>query len=63
MIELTIEELKDRIVRCLDATDFLEIVQLDIEDLVEAFTDRVEEYYDQLISELPIFGFGDEEEE
>lgn len=52
MQELTIEELKDRIVSVMDTTDLLEQLQISIEELVEAFSDKIEEHYEQLIEEL-----------
>ncbi len=51
-MDLTIEELKVRIINQFDADLFLELLDIGIEELVEAFTDKVEEYYDTLIQEV-----------
>ncbi len=52
MHELTIAELKDRIVSQVDTVDLLEYLEISIEELVEAFTDKIEENYDTLVQEL-----------
>lgn len=49
---LTIEELKERVITTMDCDDLLEVLQIDITELVEAFTDKIEEHYDRLIQEL-----------
>lgn len=36
----------------MDCDDLLEVLQIDITELVEAFTDKIEEHYDQLVQEL-----------
>lgn len=36
----------------MDVDDLLEVLQIDITELVEAFTDKIEEHYDQLVQEL-----------
>ena len=57
---LTIEELKERIVDHLDPDDFLEVLDIGIEELVEAFTDKIEEQYEQLIEDLSDYGLGED---
>ncbi len=52
MHELTLEELKDRIVSQWDATDLLEHLDIGIEDLVEAFTDKIEDRYESIIQAI-----------
>lgn len=52
MLDITIEELKERIVDQMDVDDLLEVLQIDITELVEAFTDKIEEHYDRLVQEL-----------
>lgn len=48
----TIEELKTKLIaQCADILETIEILHITPEDLVERFTDRVEEYYDD-VSEL-----------
>jgi hypothetical protein len=62
---ITIEELKEMIIDQLDIEDVIERFQISVKDLVEAFSDRVEEYYEQLLAELAINddGFGYNEDE
>ncbi len=50
MIELTLEELKDRLKRY-DEVTLLEILNISSEDLVERFDDVIEDKYDVLIKE------------
>ena len=50
MIELTIEELKDRLKRY-DEIILLELLDLTAEDIIERFTDVIEDRYDLLIKE------------
>jgi predicted nucleic acid-binding protein len=52
MSEITIEELKERVIEQMDTDDLLEVLQIDITELVEAFTDKIEEHYDRLVQEL-----------
>ncbi len=50
MIELTLEELKDRLKRY-DEITLLEVLNISAEDLVERFEDVIEDRYDLLIKE------------
>jgi hypothetical protein len=47
--ELTIEELKEKLLQQYDADILLELLDLSAEDLLERFTDRVEENYVRLL--------------
>ncbi len=51
-MNLTLSELMDRIVVQFDPSDLIERLQISIEELVEAFTDKIEDNYDILIDEL-----------
>lgn len=48
---LTFEELKERIAENTDEVMILELLNINSFDLVEAFSDRVEEKYEKLIEE------------
>lgn len=50
MVELTIEELKERLKRY-DEVTLLEILDISADDIVERFTDAIEDRYDVLIQE------------
>lgn len=50
--DLTINELKDRIIASMDTTDLIEALDIGIVELAEAFTDKIEDYYERLIEEL-----------
>lgn len=49
---LTIEELKEKMVEQLDEVMICELLHLTPEDLVEAFTERVENNYNRLMKEI-----------
>ena len=49
---LTLEELKERIAERMDEDSILEILNIDSYQLVEAFSDLIEEHYDKLNSQL-----------
>lgn len=51
-IEVTIEELKERITERMDADELLDTLEIGIEELVQAFPDKIEEHYEQLVQEL-----------
>ena len=53
MHELTIEELKERIIAQVDPNDLLELLDISMEDLVEALSDHIEENYVKIARELP----------
>lgn len=48
---LTIEELKDKL-KQVEVTLLLEVLEIDSEELVEAFVERIEDKYDQLVEEF-----------
>lgn len=48
---LTLEELKQVIAERTDEVTILELLNINAEDLVEAFADRIEERYEQLLKE------------
>jgi hypothetical protein len=48
---LTLNEIKDRLKR-LDEVDLLEVLEISSEDLVERFTDYIEDRVDELEQEL-----------
>jgi hypothetical protein len=50
--ELTLSELKDRIIAQVDPDTLIELLDLRIDDLVDAFPDQIEENYDKLIEVL-----------
>jgi hypothetical protein len=52
MHDLTIEEVKEKIVSQWDAVDFCDYLEIGIEELVEAFNDKIEEYYVEIIQAL-----------
>jgi len=55
----TLEDLKDCIVHSVDEVDLLELLDINSEDLVERFEDKIEERFEKLCEEL----FDDEEED
>jgi hypothetical protein len=60
-IDVTIEELKERITERMDAEELLDTLEIGIEELVEAFPDKIEDNYEQLVQEL-FDEFGEDEE-
>lgn len=52
MNELTVNELKERIVSQVDTVDLLEYLEISIEELVEAFTDKIEDNYERLVDAI-----------
>lgn len=48
---LTLEELKERLIERVDEVTLLELLNVTSEDLVEAFSDEIENNYDKLIEE------------
>lgn len=53
MNELTIEELKERLIAQMDPDMLVEVLGISIVDLVEALSDHIEDNYERLIHELP----------
>ena len=49
---LTLEELKERIAERMDEDSILEALNIDSYQLVEAFSDLIEENYDKLSNQL-----------
>jgi hypothetical protein len=52
MTELTIEELKEKLLQQYDADILVELLDLSAEELLERFTDRVEELYVPLLERI-----------
>ncbi len=52
MHELTLEELKELIVNRMNGDDLLEILDISMEDLVEALSDYIEEKYVKIAREI-----------
>lgn len=52
IVNVTIAELKERIVERMDADDLLEVLEVGIEEVVEAFPDKIEDNYERLVQEL-----------
>lgn len=50
-MSLTFEDIRDRL-RNLDEITLLEVLNISSEELVDRFTDRIEQYSDQLEEEL-----------
>ena len=55
MLSLTLQELQDRLKR-FDEITLLELLDITSEELVEAFTDRIEDNYDRLVDEVEYDG-------
>lgn len=53
---ITLEGLKDYITHNVDEVDVLEHLNLTAEDLVEAFTDKIEDKFDKLVHDLELEG-------
>lgn len=49
---LTLQELKDKMAENLSEIDVMELLELTTEDLVERFSDKIEEKYEQIINQL-----------
>jgi hypothetical protein len=60
---LTLTELKEKLAKELDEITLLEVLDIRGNDLVEAFEDRIEERFDQLIAEFDPEDDSDEESE
>ena len=52
MTPLTVTELKDKLLQQCDETTILELLQISAEDLLEAFSERVEARYDYLVTQV-----------
>lgn len=50
-MSLTLEELKEKLKR-VDSISLLEVLEIDSDELVEAFTDAIVQRYDQLVEEF-----------
>jgi hypothetical protein len=58
---ITIRELQERAAERLDPDELVELLDISSEELVEAFPDKIEEHYEQLVQEL-FDEFGQDEE-
>lgn len=52
MHELTLSELKERLIAQMDPDMLVEVLGVSIDDLVEALSDQIEENYDKLLDVL-----------
>lgn len=59
MHELTLSELKERIIAQVDPDDLLELLNISMEDLVEALSDFIEDNYVKIARELPDDSYGE----
>jgi hypothetical protein len=51
-VNLTIPELKEKIIEQIDEVTLIDLLNLTTEDLVNAFIDKIEDKYDILCAEL-----------
>lgn len=51
---MTLEELKSYIAKNVNEVDLLELLNISAEELVEAFSDEIEENFDKLINDLEL---------
>jgi hypothetical protein len=58
---ITIRELQERAAERLDPDELVELLDISSEELVEAFPDKIEEHYEQLVQEL-FDEFGEDQE-
>jgi hypothetical protein len=58
---ITIREIQERAAERLDPDELVELLDISSEELVEAFPDKIEEHYEQLVQEL-FDEFGQDEE-
>ena len=49
---LTLQELKDKMAENLSEIDVMELLELTTEDLVERFSDKIEDKYEQILNQL-----------
>lgn len=49
---LTLQELKDKMSENLSEIDVMELLELTTEDLVERFSDKIEDKYEQIVNQL-----------
>lgn len=49
---LTIEELKEKIIEQLDEVDLIDLLGLTTQDIVYAFTDKIEDKFETICAEL-----------
>jgi hypothetical protein len=58
---ITIREIQERAAERLDPDELVELLDISSEELVEAFPDKIEEHYEQLVQEL-FDEFGEDQE-
>ena len=51
-MELLLAELKDKLLQQMNEEDILEVLNISVEDLLNAFEDRIEEKYEFLIGQV-----------
>jgi hypothetical protein len=49
---LTLQELKDKMTENLSEIDVMELLEISTEDLVERFSDKIEDKYEQILNQL-----------
>jgi len=49
---LTLQELKEKMTENLSEIDVLELLEISTEDLVERFSDKIEDKYEQILNQL-----------
>lgn len=51
---LTLPELKEKIVQQVDEVDIIDLLGLTTEDIVNAFEDKIEDKWEQIVEELEL---------
>jgi hypothetical protein len=51
---LTLQELKEKIAEQIDEVDFVDLLGLTTEDLIEAFSDKIEDNIEKFINNLEL---------
>jgi hypothetical protein len=51
---LTIKELKEKIIEQIDEVDIIDLLGLTTQDIVNAFQDKIEDKYDEIIEQLEL---------
>jgi hypothetical protein len=59
----TLEELKENLKRHGDIVFLLDVLDLSMEELVEALSEHIEDNYDTIIDEYDCFGLGEDEDD
>ena len=59
---LTLNDLKDALIRDYDECDLLDVLEIDSQMIVNAFSDAIAERFDYLVNEMELLG-GEEDNE